>query len=161
MLIPPQTIPMEPLDVLLSPPHTPAGLTATRRTHPISLLKTDTEGWDIPVLAAAPRAVAAARFILWECHRYMATEGGPRTSHAAAAELLSAAGFEVYKLGATASLRFDGPFAVGALDVPAYMGWHNCLALRRDDPLRAVIVGGLGVPAGCAGAYGVPVAAEV
>jgi len=161
MLIPPQTIPMEPLDVLLSPPHTPAGLTATGRTHPIGLLKTDTEGWDVPVLAAAPRTVAAARFILWECHESMAREGGPRTSHAVAAGVLAAAGFEVYKLGAAASVRLDGPFADGAFDEPAAMGWHNCFALRRDEPLRAALVGRLGVPAGCAAAYGVPVAAEV
>lgn len=153
---PPQTVPVLPLDQLLAPPHTPAWLRPpTNRTYPISLLKTDVEGWDIPLLLSAPATVAAARFILFECHALMAVPGGPGSTHAAAAARLAAAGFEVYKLGRERSVRFDGPFAMADLDEPAQMGWHNCAAIRRDEPLRVGVVRDLGVQDECVRPYGV------
>ncbi|GAB0490269.1 hypothetical protein MMPV_001501 [Pyropia vietnamensis] len=149
-----------PLDVLLAPPHTPASVRPhTNRTYPISLLKTDVEGWDVAVLQGAPVTVAATRFILFECSDLMATatrgRDGPRSSHAAAAEMLAAAGFEVYLLGRDMAVRFDGPYRDAGLDSPELMGWHNCAAVRRDEPLRVGLLTALGVLDECAGAYGV------
>lgn len=155
--LPPQTVLTLPLDVLLAPPHTPAVLRPpTNRTYPIALLKTDVEGWDIPVLAAAPVTLAATRFILFECSRLMAaTPGGPGASHAAAGATLAAAGFEVYLLGLAAAVRFDGPYAQPDLDTRELMGWHNCAAVRRDEPLRVGVLRELGVLDECVRAYGV------
>lgn len=127
---------------------------APRRTYAVDLLKTDTEGWDVVALAGAPATLAATRMVLWECHIKMAVEGGPRTSHAQAADLLTAAGFESYKLSAAAVLRFDGAWYDGRLEKGRYMGWHNCLAIRRDDPARAQVLARLnGLPA-CVGPWG-------
>ncbi|GAB0490687.1 hypothetical protein MMPV_001924 [Pyropia vietnamensis] len=149
-------VPVLPLDKLLAPPHTPAWLRpATNRTYPISILKTDVEGWDIPLLLSAPDTVASARFILFECHALMAIPGGPGSTHAAAAAGLAAAGFEVYKLGRERSVRLDGPFAMADMDEPGQMGWHNCAAVRRDEPLRVGVVRELGVLDECVGPYGV------
>lgn len=152
-----QTVPIVPLDELLAPPHTPASLRPpTNRTHPISLLKTDVEGWDIPVLLAAPATLAATRFLLFECHALMAAAGRPAgSSHAVAAGHLAAAGFEVYKLGRERSVRLDGPFGLAEVDEPRWMGWHNCAAVRRDDPLRVGVVRDLGVLDECVHSYGV------
>lgn len=142
---------------LLDPPHTPAALRPpTNRTYPISLLKTDIEGWDISVLAAAPATLAATRIIVFECSRLMnKTSGGPGTTHAAAAATLAAAGFEVYLLGLAAAVRFDGPYALPELDTRELMGWHNCAAVRRDEPLRTGVLRELGVLNQCVRAYGV------
>lgn len=141
--------------MLLSPPHTRASLhPPTTRTHPISLLKTDVDGWDIPLLLAAPATVAAARFILFECHELVASPGSPpAASHAAVAARLAVAGFEVYKLGREAAVRFDGAYGMAELDQPATMGWHNCAAVQRDEPLRAGVVRDLGVLEECVGPY--------
>lgn len=130
-------------------PHPPA-----HRTYAVDLLKTDTEGWDVVALAGAPATLAATRMVLWECHMKMATEGGPRTTHAQAGALLAAAGFESYKLSAHALLRFDGEWYNQRLDKGRWMGWHNCLAVRRNDPVRRKLLSRLnGLPA-CAAPWG-------
>lgn len=156
---PPQTVPTMPLDVLLSPPHTPASVRPpTTRTYPISLLKTDAEGWDVAILRGAPATLGAARFLLFECSNLMAlppSRGGPASTHAEAAATLAAAGFEAYLLGRTAAVRFDPPFGDAGLDTPPLMGWHNCVAVRRGEPLRGELLRELGVLPECVGAYGV------
>lgn len=138
-------------------PRPPAGTPPTARTYPIDLLKIDVEGYDAAALAASPATVSAARLVLWECHQLMrAVAGGPGTTHAGAAAAFAGLGFESYKLGRGATLlRFDGDWAEPALDEPAYMGWHNCIAVRRDDPLRAALLRELSknLPA-CQGPWG-------
>jgi len=115
------------------------------------LLKTDTEGYDGPALAAAPATLRRARLVLWECHAAMAAVGG---SHAAAAAALAAAGFEVYKLAPTTAVRFDGAWYFPDVDDRAHMGWHNCLGVRGGDPLRAALLGRLNRLPECVAAYG-------
>lgn len=127
---------------------------APRRKYLVDLLKTDTEGWDVVALAGAPSTLATTRMVLWECHMKMATEGGPRTTHKQAAALLAAAGFESYKLSSASLLRFDGDWYDARLEKGRYMGWHNCLAIRRDDPARSQVLARLnGLPA-CIGPWG-------
>ncbi|GAB0498232.1 hypothetical protein MMPV_009573 [Pyropia vietnamensis] len=122
-------------------PWPPSG-TPSARTYPIDLLKIDVEGYDVAAMTAAPFTLSASRLVLWECHALMqAAEGGPGTTHAAAAAMLAVLGFESYKLGRDSTLlRFDGDWADPTLDEPLYMGWHNCLAIRRDDPLRVPLL---------------------
>lgn len=153
---PAQKVPMESLDTILRkataslPP--PERLPRTGRPHhsrkyAVDLLKTDTEGYDVVALTGAPQTLASARFVLWECHIKMATTSGPGTSHAGAAAALAAAGFESYKLSPQTILRFDGKWYDWRLDKGRYMGWHNCLAVRRDDPLRRPLLSALnGLP---------------
>lgn len=163
-------VPMDTLDNVLRvatrdlaanlrvPPHAPGSsppaAPAPRRKYAVDLLKTDTEGWDVVALAGAPATLAATRMVLWECHMKMATEGGPRTTHRQAAALLSAAGFDSYKLSAHALLRFDGDWYDARLDKGRYMGWHNCLAIRRDDPARQQVLSRLNGLTACVRPWG-------
>ena len=149
-----QTVPADTLDNLLAPPPTPPGWVSPPtpdRPYPIDLLKTDAEGHDGPALAAAPATLRRARLVLWECHADMVAVGG---SHAAVAATLAAAGFEVYKLGPTTAVRFDGASYFPALDARAHMGWHNCLGVRGGDPLRAALLRRLNRLPECVAAYG-------
>jgi len=132
----------------------PVAGTPRRRTYPVDLLKVDTEGWDVVALSGAPATLAATRMVLWECHIKMAVASGPRTTHAQAAALLDAFGFESYKLGRDALLRFDGDWYDRRLDVGPYMGWHNCLAVRRDEPLRRRLLSKLNGIQACAAPWG-------
>lgn len=166
----PQKVPMDTLDNVLRvatrdlaanlrvPPHAPGSsppaAPAPRRKYAVDLLKTDTEGWDVVAFAGAPATLAATRMVLWECHIKMATEGGPRTTHRQAAALLSAAGFDSYKLSAHALLRFDGDWYDARLDKGRYMGWHNCLAIRRDDPARQQVLSRLNGLTACVRPWG-------
>lgn len=122
-------------------PRPPSG-TLSARTYSIDLLKIDVEGWDVSAMAASPATLSASRLVLWECHALMqAAEGGPGTTHDAAAAMLAGLGFESYKLGRGSTLlRFDGDWGNAMLDEPKYMGWHNCLAIRRDEPLRVPLL---------------------
>jgi len=119
------------------------------------------EGYDVVALAGAPATLSASRLVLWECHAYMrAALGGPGTTHRQAAAALAAAGFESYKLGRHKVLRFDGGWYQPALDVPEFMGWHNCLAVRRGDPLRGVLLRKLNGLPECVGPWGLGGAKE-
>eukprot|EP00002_Diphylleia_rotans_P006879 TRINITY_DN16318_c0_g1_i1.p1 TRINITY_DN16318_c0_g1~~TRINITY_DN16318_c0_g1_i1.p1 ORF type:complete len:396 (+),score=79.15 TRINITY_DN16318_c0_g1_i1:112-1299(+) len=101
------------------------------------LLKIDTEGFDVVVLRGAPWLLSRVRIILFECHVMMRTDphAGPGTTHNEAQELLASFGFETFKLGADQWIPFTGVFYHPAVDLLEYMGWHNCAAIRRTDPL--------------------------
>lgn len=163
---PSQKIPMDTLDNILAAatahlppprrlPWPPAGARCGR-TYPIDLLKVDVEGYDAAALTAAPATLAASRLVLWECHALMQVRrGGPGTTHAAAAAALAAAGFESYKLARGPSVvRFDGAWADARHDAGDYMGWHNCVGVRRDDPLRRSLLRSMNSIKACEGAWG-------
>jgi len=168
---PAQKIPVHPLDKILADatatdppplrlPHPPSR-PPRGRTYPIDLLKVDVEGYDVVALTGAPATLAATRLLLWECHAYMqGALGGPGTTHVQAAAALAAAGFESYKLGRHAVLRFDGDWYQPALDVPDFMGWHNCLAVRGGDPLRGGLLRQLNGLPECVGPWGLGGAKE-
>jgi len=131
-----QKLPVDTLDnIVANPELVPAGWVDPARKYPIDLLKTDLEGWDVVGLQGAPNVLRRTRFVIWECHLLMALVNGPKTTHAQGAALLEAAGFESYKLSPQ-FVRFDGAYALPELDDRANMGWHNCFAMRSDDPVR-------------------------
>lgn len=121
----------------------------------VSLLKIDTEGFDVLVMKGGRNIVNMSQIVLFECHKLMDTKfGGPGSTHQEAAGILAALNFEVYKLGPERALRFDGDFYHPKFD--EMKDWHNCMAVKKDLPWKQEIFAEYQTTNGCEGLVPAP-----
>ena len=104
----------------------------------ITLLKTDTEGYDTLVLLGGKETLKKTGMVIFECHLLEdAEQGGPGTTHYQAGKFLEALDFRVFKIGRNTLLEFTSSLYNSLIDINK--AWSNCLALRKGHPWELMI----------------------
>lgn len=99
----------------------------------VLFLKSDTEGFDFNVMLGGTGVLNQTRLYLFECHKLQRLAG---STHKKTAVFLSRLGFDVYKLSPGQLVAFGDEFYNRVVDRKKFMGWQNCLAIHKQDPIH-------------------------
>uniref|UniRef100_A0A6U9Q7W0 Methyltransferase FkbM domain-containing protein n=1 Tax=Picocystis salinarum TaxID=88271 RepID=A0A6U9Q7W0_9CHLO len=121
-------VPVNTLDALMEP-HLKKGTE-------VIYLKSDTEGFDYRAMRGAKNVVSHTRIYLFECHKLQRLA---RSTHRMTSVFLGEQSFDVYKLSPAQLVLFGDEFYNRLVDRKKFMGWQNCVAIHRLDPVHPLL----------------------